>query len=237
MSGIVDIHSHILPDIDDGSRSVEESLTMLRSEAAQGIRHVVATPHFYAHQDTPEHFLAKRAAAEETLRAAMKEEASLPGLDVGAEVHYYSGIGNSEILSELTMGHGGCILIEMPQPPWTSRMYYELEEIRSRQNLTPIIAHIDRYISPFRTYGIPEKLVKLPVLVQANASFFFRRGTMKMALRMLERGQIHLLGSDCHDPVTRAPNLKLAVETIDRHLGKNALTWIQDQQHKVLPKL
>lgn len=236
MSGIIDVHCHILPGIDDGSRSVEESLTMLRSEAAQGIRHVVATPHFYAHQDTPEHFLAKRAAAEETLRAAMKEDSSLPGLEVGAEVHYYSGIGNSEILSELTMGHGGCILIEMPQPPWTSRMYYELEEIRSRQNLTPIIAHIDRYIGPFRTHGIPENLEKLPVLVQANAGFFLRRGTTKMALRMLERGQIHLLGSDCHDMLVRAPNLQKAEDVIRSHLGREPLDRIQQKQQMMFAK-
>ncbi len=236
MSGIIDIHCHILPGIDDGSRSVEESLTMLRSEAAQGIRHVIATPHFYASYDKPETFLAVRAAAEEKLRTAMEGEPDLPSLDVGAEVHYYSGMGNSEILSQLTMGHGDCILIEMPQPPWSARMYQELEDIKSRQNLTPIIAHIDRYISPFRTYGIPENLTKLPVLVQANAGFFLRHRTMKMALRMLERGQIHLLGSDCHDMLVRAPNLQKAEDVIRSHLGREPLDRIQQKQQMMFAK-
>ena len=56
----VDFHSHILPGVDDGSRSVEESLEMLRAVARQGIGTVVATPPFYANHDTPERFLRRR---------------------------------------------------------------------------------------------------------------------------------------------------------------------------------
>ena len=61
MEKVIDFHSHILPGIDDGSASVEQSIAMLRMEAEQGIDHVVATPHFYPQYDTPEHFLRKRA--------------------------------------------------------------------------------------------------------------------------------------------------------------------------------
>ena len=59
---IIDFHTHVLPAMDDGSRSVEESLQMLRMEAEQGIFHVVATPHFYPQYDNPEQFLRKRTA-------------------------------------------------------------------------------------------------------------------------------------------------------------------------------
>ena len=61
---IIDFHSHILPGIDDGSADVQESIAMLRMEAEQGITHVIATPHFYTHSDSPGHFLAKRKKAE-----------------------------------------------------------------------------------------------------------------------------------------------------------------------------
>ena len=61
MANIIDFHSHILPGIDDGSRSLEESLEMLSLEAQCGIRHVVATPHFYPGHDHPSRFLARRA--------------------------------------------------------------------------------------------------------------------------------------------------------------------------------
>ena len=86
---IGDFHSHILPGVDDGSTSLEESLAMLTLEAEQGVRHVVATPHFYAHHDTPEAFLSRRAAAEAMLREALKDHPELPGFTVGAEVYFF----------------------------------------------------------------------------------------------------------------------------------------------------
>ena len=59
MSTVVDVHSHVLPNIDDGSASVEESIELLRMQMSQGIQHVIATPHFYAHYDSPQRFLGK----------------------------------------------------------------------------------------------------------------------------------------------------------------------------------
>ena len=80
---VVDFHSHILPRIDDGSQSVEESLSMLRLAAEQGIREIVLTPHFYPRYETPEQFLQKRELAEAQLREAMAEHTDLPELLVG----------------------------------------------------------------------------------------------------------------------------------------------------------
>ena len=65
---MTDFHSHVLPCLDDGSVSVEQSIEMLRAEAEQGITHVIATPHFYAGRTTPERFLEKRERSEAMLR-------------------------------------------------------------------------------------------------------------------------------------------------------------------------
>ena len=105
-------------------------------------------------------------------------------------------------------------------------MYGELEAIYTRFGLTPIIAHIDRYISPFRAKQVLERLADLPVLVQANASFFLNAATANMALRMLKRDQIHLLGSDCHNLTERKPNLGLAIERIQKRSGTELLERI-----------
>ncbi|MBO5322990.1 MAG: capsular polysaccharide biosynthesis protein [Oscillospiraceae bacterium] len=222
----MDAHSHILPGIDDGSRNPEQSLQMLEEEARQGITHVVATPHFYARHSDPDTFLAQRAAAAAVLKQAMAGRTDLPQVILGAEVHYFPGIGESEHLSRLTIGNTRLILIEMPEPPWTETMYKELENIYLLQGLTPVIAHVDRYIAPFRTYGIPRRLERLPVLVQANAEFFLESATARMALRMLRTEQIHLLGSDCHNLSDRAPNLGEARRLITQKLGQRALADI-----------
>ena len=226
MSGIVDFHSHILPGIDDGSASAEESIAMLRMETEQGIDCVVATPHFYAHHDAPEGFLAHRREAEIRLREAMDGLEEMPEIILGAEVYFFPGISDSDTIPELTIGYNRCILIEMPPSPWSQNMYSELEEIQARWGITPIIAHVDRYLNLLPTYGIPQRLEELPVLVQANAGFFLRAGTRAWALRMLERDQIQLLGSDCHNLSSRPPNLDKALRVIGRHLPAAGLVAV-----------
>jgi protein-tyrosine phosphatase len=111
-----------------------------------------------------------------------------------------------------------------------------LAEISYRQGLTPILAHIDRYIGPLRTYGIPQRLQELPVLVQANAEFFRGPLSGKMAMGMLRRDQIHLLGSDCHNCSTRKPELGRAIEKIEKYLGAGALEHLRFYEETVLGK-
>lgn len=233
MSGIVDFHSHILPGLDDGSASVEESIAMLRMEAEQGIRHVIATPHFYAQQDTLEGFLERRSESEMRLREEMKKYDDLPDITVGAEVYFFRGISESEVLQKLTVGKEAYSMIELPGAPWTESVYRELEQIYYNRRITPILAHVDRYFTGLRTFGIPEKLEALPVLVQANASFFCGSNAAR-AMRMLRKGQIHLLGSDCHNTRSRQPNLGKAVEKIRKRVGSEALENIMAFQCEIL---
>ena len=230
---IIDIHSHILPCVDDGSASVEESIAMLQREYQQGIRRVVATPHFYPQNDRPERFLARRQRAVNKLLEAVQDVAGIPEIHLGAEVYYFPGISESDILPELTIGKKRCILLEMPMPPWTDRMYTEIRAIREKQDLIPVIAHIDRYIMPFQTYGIPARLEQLPVLVQANASFFLNGITRPMALRLLKEDRIHLLGSDCHNMTDRVPRLGDAVRVIEKKLGTDILERIDLYQEQI----
>lgn len=232
---VIDFHSHILPGIDDGSPSVEQSIAMLLAEAAQGIRHVVATPHFYAQHHKPESFLQKRREAEAMLRREMEKYPDLPRLSIGAEVLYFSGISDSAALAELTVDGSEYILVEMPMPPWSERVYKELRDISRKQGLIPIIAHVDRYIAPFRTHGIPKRLAELPVLIQANGEFFLERATKNMALRMMRQGRIHLLGSDCHNLTDRAPNLRQALDVIEGKFGPEIIRYIHDFEDEVFP--
>lgn len=234
MNRAVDFHSHILPRMDDGSASPEESIAMLRLSAEQGIGHIVATPHFRPRHDSLEGFLEMRRRREGQLREEMAKYSGLPQLSMGAEVQYFRGISESDFLEKLTISGKRCILIELPPAPWPETVYRELGEIRARQGIVPVIAHVDRYIGPFRTYDIPRRLAELPVLVQANAEFFLRRSTSSMALKMLKSGQIHLLGSDCHNMSARKPNLGPALQLIQRKLDREALSRIHSYEQMLL---
>lgn len=86
---MMDFHTHLLPEMDDGSRSVEESLAMLKQMAAQNINWAAATPHFYAFQESPEQFLERRSASAAQLQKEMSQWKDLPRISLGAEVRYY----------------------------------------------------------------------------------------------------------------------------------------------------
>lgn len=234
---VIDFHCHILPRVDDGSKSLEQSLNMLRREAEQGTQTVVLTPHFYANHCTMEQFLSRRREAFEALTTAAAADNTLPKLLLGAEVKLFEGLSQIDDLYKLAITGTKCILVEFPMLPWSDWMYRELRKIRQDRNLTPIFAHVDRYMTPWRSFGIPEKLEELPVLVQANAEFFLRRATRKKAMKMLQNGQIHLLGSDCHDLTDRAPNLGPARTLIAQQLGPQALTGIAGWEQQILTGL
>jgi protein-tyrosine phosphatase len=233
---LIDFHSHILPNMDDGSRSVAESVAMLQEMAAQGAKQVVATPHFYPRKESVVRFLERREAAWAALREETAKYADLPEVRLGAEVFYYTGISDSPDLEKLALEDTKYILVEMPDGQWTPRMYRELEKIALLQGLTPIVAHVDRYIRPFRTKGIPETLAQLPVLVQANGAFFLDRWISSLAMKLLRKGQIHLLGSDAHNLESRSPNLGAAAETIRKKLGEEVLEMLAQNGREVLKK-
>ncbi len=235
MSNIVDFHTHILPRMDDGSNSSECSLAMLRAEYEQGIRRVVLTPHFYADHDSPKRFLERRDASEKRLLEVADGVTDLPKIYVGAEVHYFDGMSDSEHIRDLAIRGTDHVLVEMPMSRWSDRMLRELEDIYQKCKLTPIIAHVDRYVTPLGVKGPFERLADLPVKVQVNSSFFLNVFSRKNALKLLADKKIHLLGSDCHNMGNRAPDLDKALRFIRRKLGEDAVAYINSQENKIIP--
>ena len=214
---MIDIHTHILPGVDDGSKTPEESLQMLKAQAEQGIDHVVLTPHFYANQNSPEIFLQRRAQAYERLKTVLSPE--LPQVYLGAEVQYFEGICNAENLNRLCLGGERLLLLEMPFHPWTQRMVPDAMELNSRSDMQVILAHIERYFN-FAKPEMWDDLRNNGLLMQSNATFFLDHKTQKKALDMYERGLIHFIASDCHNMTVRPPNLKKAYDLIkDNHLN------------------
>ena len=233
---VADMHSHVLPEMDDGSSCVEESIAMLRKTWDGGIKVMTATPHFYAGSDTPDAFFDRRSRSVGLLAQEMKKHQDLPEIKLGAEVSFFHGMSDSEVLQRLTIADGWCILVEMPHTVWTDGMYEELTQIRSKQGLIPVIAHVERYMGLPQGRRILERLESMPVLIQANASFFLNRFTSHMAMRMLRQEQVHLIGSDCHNMSSRKPNLSEAVDKIRTRLGQSALDRIAEYQEYVFKR-
>lgn len=228
---LVDFHTHLLPEMDDGSSSVEESLHMLDMSARQGVVCVVLTPHFYANSDTPSHFLEKRTRSLHMLKQHLKTPS--PILIPGAEVHYFSGITAMDGIERLCIEQTGMLLLEMPFKKWSSQVMDDVLELNSRKGLRIVIAHLERYIND-QPKGTWEYLVANRILVQSNAEFFINFFSRRRAMQMLEGGWIHLLGSDCHNTGTRPPRMGECIRLIREKLGDETAARIQTNSIRLL---
>ena len=230
---MLDIHTHILPDMDDGSKSLKQSAIMLRREARQGIDRVVLTPHFYAHRESPESFLKRRDASVQALEQLVANRNMMPDRFQGAEVAYFVGMSRSEVIEKLCIGTTRAILVEMPFDRWNRSIIEELTFLKENRNIRPVLAHVERYMR-FQPMGTIAQLCEAGIWIQANTSFFMNWQTSWMAMRMLKARKIQFVGSDCHNTKNRPPNLGVAIDKIGMKLGMDAIDYLESMERRLL---
>ena len=233
---MIDFHSHILPKVDDGPDRIADSLTMLRRSFQQGVDLVVSTSHFYANEEYPEDFLERRNRAFRALRSAMLMTPDVyPRIILGAEVLYFPGISDAEEIGSLMIGSSKSILIEPPMAPWSDVMLDEIAQLGRNLDCIPVIAHVDRFMQMLHDETLMARVLQRDMWVQVNAEYFLNPKTVKAAVRNLKKGNIQLIGSDCHNLLSRSPNLGLAwkqvkafgVESEFKMLHQNAVNLLR----------
>ena len=234
---MTDLHTHILPGMDDGAKTVEMSLEMLRMERDQGVTTVALTPHFYRDLETLETFLRRRAQAVETLQAAIRalpeqEQASLPRLVLGAEVAWVPNMALWPKLRELCYAGTEFILVEPPFQRWSETVLRQLYELMDRHGLIPVIAHLDRYFDQKKS--VLEELFSMGLPVQLSGEALLRRSTRGKALKALKSGSAQLLISDCHNLTGRQPNLGAAMEVLRRKLGEDWAARMEEDTAEII---
>ena len=233
---MTDLHTHILPGMDDGSRDAAESVELLRREREQGVDTVVLTPHFYRDRENADRFLRRRQAACQTLRRAYAD--GPPRLIMGAEVAWFPSLAAEERLDELCLGSSRYLLLELPFAPWPARLLDQVYDFAAETGLTPILAHVERYL-PLQEKGKMDALLSMGFPMQMNADSLLPFWRRKKSFRLLRRGT-WLIGSDCHDCTRRPPRLGPAAEILRAHLGETAagrmLHWTdQEEKEAVTP--
>lgn len=216
---MIDLHTHILPGMDDGAKTPEESLAMLRLQREQGVSAVVLTPHFYRDRERPERFFRRRQECMERLAEAMPEGETFPSLIPGAEVTWMPNLCDWDYLPQLCIGNTGNMLLELPFTPWNDGMVNQLCDLMGRTGITPILAHLERYLRIQRREMV-EAVLSLELPVQLSSDVLLHTMTRGSALRMLKHGQAHLLASDCHGARRRVPSLGPAMEVVRKKLGE-----------------
>jgi protein-tyrosine phosphatase len=207
VGALIDLHCHILPDIDDGPTRMADSVALARAQVAAGVHTVAATPHVSPGMPNS---AARIEAAVASLRAALAD-AGVP-LDVvpGAEVDLaLAATLPDEELERLRLGGGPWLLIEAPLSPRVQGVDILLRHLRSRGHAL-LIAHPERCPDFQRR---PEALAGLlgdRTLVQVTAGALtqqFGRQVARYARRLVADGSAHVVASDAHDTLGRPPGL------------------------------
>ncbi len=230
---MLDIHTHILPAVDDGSKSVQQSIEMLLRETEEGIDKVVFTPHFYAERESPDCFVKRRNAAYQMLENELSQKEISIQKYLGAEVAYFSGMSRAEQVDMLCIEGTRALMIEMPFCRWGRNVMEEIFFLREYRGIRPIIAHIERYMR-YQPMGMIQRLCESGIWIQTNASFFLNWKTAHLAMHMLKKEQIHFIGSDCHNMEKRAPNMEAALSQIGSRLGSAAMDYLEYMEQELL---
>ncbi len=194
--GFTDLHTHILPSVDDGAQNVEAALELLRLEKQSGVERVVLTPHFYPQTEDLGDFLARREQSYDALMSQW-EESTMPQLQLGAEVHYSPALVDME-LERLTLGIGNYLLLELPGnkiPAYTEQVVTQIR----RKGITPILAHVER-CAYFRSQ--PELLLRFiqtGALGQISAKALQDKKDRGFGESCIQNGLAHIVASDLHN--------------------------------------
>lgn len=215
-----DIHSHILPAVDDGAADLKEAIRILKLMQQQGITHVLATPHFYPTDDNIDDFKTAVDSAFELLKKEAKKR-KLPKIYLGCEMLYFEGIGHSKSLSGLCLNNSDVLLLEITDECIDDELFKNILEIRNNLGLTPIIAHVERYFMAKKYRRFLKFLGKERIMVQINASSVLIPAYKRTIKKLLKSRIFCVLGTDSHSVEGRPPMLDKALESVVQKYGES----------------
>jgi protein-tyrosine phosphatase len=228
---MIDLHTHILPGMDDGAKTVEEAMQMLLAEREQGVEAVALTPHYYRTKEQQTNFLARRREAMDQLLEATREQ-DCPRLILGAEVAMVPSMEDWPNLADFCYENTKTLLVELPTEPWTAEIFHRLYNLENRCGILPMLAHVDRcfFYQPKKNI---EQLLEMGYPIQISAEALSHRFLRKKALDLLEKNY-GLLISDCHNLDTRRPNMAEGLRVMEKKLGKHTAREIVELTDSVL---
>ena len=222
MTGIFDMHCHILPRVDDGSKSIEESLWMLKKEYDDGVRHIILTPHFrYEMFETPREKLEERFGELKAL--AEKELPSDLSLHLGCEIH--TSMDMDECLKagrRLTMAGSRYVLAEFSGNDIKLYIRERVEKLLM-SGYKPILAHVERYRVIRDDPAFLAELRNQGAYVQVNADTISGRdglGARWFAKKLMKDDLIDFVGTDGHNSKDRSPEMGKCVRQMVKVMGE-----------------
>lgn len=233
---MVDIHSHILPNIDDGAQNFETSVKILQEQFKQGVSIVVATPHFYPATDTVDRFVKKRQLAFEALNEYIEKNniINIPQILLGAEIHFSSDIQKTGDLRPLLINNTDFALLELPYNFSGSWVVNSIFEMSAKYRFTPILAHIERYVAKAKNYDHFNDLFDMNIYFQINADSINSFKYKRIINKLVREYKVHFIASDAHNMDSRPVLLNNAISYLGKKFGNDFIDFIDNNSHELI---
>lgn len=225
MKFLYDMHTHILPSVDDGARSVEDSLTLINKLRRAGVSDICLTPHFYTHKESLKDFLERRNRAFVELSAYLNNDVTF---HLGAEVYVTKYLFSNEVDLKYACYEGTSYMLT--EFPYSSTFEGEsmvfINKLINNYGITPVLAHVERYPYLLKHLDKVEELIDMGVIIQSNACSFSEFPLKFKLTKMLKNGYIHIIGSDAHSVNRNSPDF---YNNINEHIDKKSISEVKSR--------
>ena len=239
MNSFIDMHTHILPEVDDGAQSMGDALKLVRMAYQDGARALVLTPHYRGkYKENSPAWLRELFSV---FTQMVQQELPQMQLYLGCEAHYEQAV--PELLTQkavLSINDSRYSLLEFA--PGTPRSQIETGIAETiRHGFTPIIAHVERYSAFHNGSDLADEVLSQGALLQVNAgSVMGKHGLQvkRLCQKLLKERKVHFIASDAHDETNRPPLLRACFDLVEKKYGtqyavqlfcKNARAVIDDK--------
>lgn len=233
---MIDLHCHILPGVDDGAKTLNDSLIMAKRAVSEGIHTIIATPHHQNGKYINDRLdiLCRVKILNEELR---KNNIALNVLS-GQEVRIYRELlGDYKLGKVATLNETGkYVLIEFPTthvPYYVERLFYDLQ----LEGIIPMIAHPERNVELIEKPNKLFDLVKNGALTQVTAGSLvgvFGKKIQKFSMQIVEHHLAHVIASDAHNTTTRTFHLKTGFEMVEKRFGLKNVDIFKQRSNSII---
>lgn len=232
---MIDMHTHILPGVDDGPATVEESIELLELAEVEGITHILTTPHAYS----PHYDVSKEKVLNGL--ATLQEEVKKRGLKIqlysGQEIRIHDKVVERIERGEaLALANSRYVLLELPSsgiPAYTIAVIQGILNV----NKVPIIAHPERNRAIMENPNRLERLITNGALAQVTAGSLaghFGKAVQKRSLQLVEANLIHAYGSDVHNKKTRPFLFDEGLAYLEKHQHQERVEVLLENNARIL---
>lgn len=216
MKLLYDMHTHILPKVDDGAKSIDESLMLVSRLKRAGVTDICLTPHYYTHKESLSDFLKRRDRAFLELSSYVSDDVRL---HLGAEVYVTKYLfSNEEDLKSVCYSGTSYMLTEFPySSTFEGESMVFINKLINNHGITPVLAHVERYPYLLKHKNVLEELIEMGVIIQSNACSFTEFPLKLKLSKLLKSGYIGIIGTDTHSLTRNSPD---AIGSLNEYISK-----------------